>query len=258
MDQKKIGAFLKQLRNEKNLTQEELSEKFYVSTKTISRWETGSNLPDLSMLIELADFYEVDIRELIDGERHPNTQNNDNDDIDNKDTLKKVAQYSVEEKKSEMKYLLKQGANLVVALALWYIPSILFGSASNHGLLYENVSNGLRCFLFWLTYIPAIILIPYTSISLLHFIKKDYIHENESKKHKIKNAIYVIVLFLDLLIKGLFNEDYTGELFKNSSDDMVSIASLLLFVCMAYIFVVESIFVYRAMKSIDKDTTEKT
>lgn len=252
MDQKKIGAFLKQLRYEKNLTQEELSEKFYVSTKTISRWETGSNLPDLSMLLDLAEFYQVEITELIDGERKLDSA------TDSKDSLKKMAQYSVEEKKAEMKYLLKQGANLVAALALWYIPSVLLGSASNHGLLYEAVSDELRYFLFWLTYIPAIILIPYTSISLLHFIKKDYIHENESKKHKIKNAIYVIVLFLDLLIKGLFNEDYTGELFKNSSDDMVSIASLLLFVCMAYIFVVESIFVYRAMKSIDKDTTEKT
>ena len=102
MDQKKIGAFLKQLRNEKNLTQEELSEKFYVSTKTISRWETGSNMPDLSMLIELAEFYQVEITELIDGERKP-----DSVTADSKDSFKKMAQYSEEEKKAELRSILK-------------------------------------------------------------------------------------------------------------------------------------------------------
>ena len=42
MDTKKIGAFLKQCRKEKNLTQEQLAEKFRVSARTVSRWETGT------------------------------------------------------------------------------------------------------------------------------------------------------------------------------------------------------------------------
>ena len=58
MDQKKTGYFLKQLRNEKKLTQEQLAEKFQITSRTVSRWETGSNMPDISMLLELADFYE--------------------------------------------------------------------------------------------------------------------------------------------------------------------------------------------------------
>lgn len=41
MDTKKIGAFLKQCRKEKNLAQEQLAEKFGVSARTVSRWETG-------------------------------------------------------------------------------------------------------------------------------------------------------------------------------------------------------------------------
>ena len=67
MNQKKTGEFLKQLRKEKNMTQEQLAEKFYVSGRTVSRWETGSNMPDLGILVELADFYDVDVREIIDG-----------------------------------------------------------------------------------------------------------------------------------------------------------------------------------------------
>ena len=41
MDQKKIGSFLKELRKQKEITQEEFAEKLNVSGRSISRWETG-------------------------------------------------------------------------------------------------------------------------------------------------------------------------------------------------------------------------
>jgi len=89
MNQQRIGQFLKHLRKNKGLTQEQLAEHFNVSSRTVSRWETGSNMPDVNMLIELADFYDTDIREIINGERK-----SENMDTENKDTLKKVAEYS--------------------------------------------------------------------------------------------------------------------------------------------------------------------
>ena len=87
MDTKKIGAFLKQCRKEKNLTQEQLAEKFEVSARTVSRWETGINMPDLSILVQLAEYYDVEMRELLDGERS-STMNKEM-----KETLNKVADY---------------------------------------------------------------------------------------------------------------------------------------------------------------------
>ena len=69
MDTKKIGEFLKILRKEKGLTQEQLAEILLVSGRTISRWETGTNMPDLSILIQMAEFYAVDVKEILDGER---------------------------------------------------------------------------------------------------------------------------------------------------------------------------------------------
>ena len=69
MDQKKTGAFLKELRKEKKLTQEQLAEILQVSNRTVSRWENGANLPDLDLLIQIADYYEVELGELLDGER---------------------------------------------------------------------------------------------------------------------------------------------------------------------------------------------
>ena len=68
MDQIKIGAFLKTLRKEKNLTQEQAAEQLGVSNRTVSRWETGTNMPDISLLVEIAELYGVSIPELIDGE----------------------------------------------------------------------------------------------------------------------------------------------------------------------------------------------
>lgn len=73
MDQQKIGGFLKKLRKEKNLTQEQLAKQLNVSGRTVSRWETGSNMPDISILVELAEFYDASIPEIIDGERKSET-----------------------------------------------------------------------------------------------------------------------------------------------------------------------------------------
>lgn len=69
MDTIKIGNFLRELRKEKNLTQEQLADVFNVSARTVSRWETGSNMPDISILMEIADYYNLDVREILNGER---------------------------------------------------------------------------------------------------------------------------------------------------------------------------------------------
>jgi len=101
MNQQKTGELLKRLRKEKGLTQEQLAEKFCISSRTVSRWETGANMPDVTILIELADFYDVDIREIIDGERKSEIM-----DKETKDTLLKVAEYATEgEKRSQSKML---------------------------------------------------------------------------------------------------------------------------------------------------------
>lgn len=137
MNQKKTGDFLKQLRKEKNMTQEQLAEKFYVSGRTVSRWETGSNMPDLGILVELADFYDVDIREIIDGERKSEIMN-----LETKDTLKKVAEYTTEENRK----LRNKMADMLVGIAILVIFSaIMFGTNAFNGAIpessYHNMMN---------------------------------------------------------------------------------------------------------------------
>lgn len=116
IDQIKIGGFLRDLRKEQNKTQEEIAEKFGVSSRSVSRWENGTTLPDLSILVDLADYYDVDIREIIDGERKQNTMNDET-----KDTLKKVADYAENDKKRSVKRrtIVVFVGTLAFALGIW-------------------------------------------------------------------------------------------------------------------------------------------
>ena len=93
MDIVKTGRFLQELRKEKRLTQEQLAEQMGVARRTVSRWETGSNMPDLDILLELSDLYEVDLREILSGERKSEQMNQEL-----KETVLQVADYSNEEK----------------------------------------------------------------------------------------------------------------------------------------------------------------
>lgn len=60
-----LNQKLKELRMERNMTQQELAEKFFVSKQTICRWENGTRCPDLFMVKELAKFFELSLDELL-------------------------------------------------------------------------------------------------------------------------------------------------------------------------------------------------
>lgn len=68
MDTKKIGAFIAMNRKKKGYTQEQLAEKLGVTNKTISRWENGHYMPDLSLLEPLSKELDITLNELLAGE----------------------------------------------------------------------------------------------------------------------------------------------------------------------------------------------
>lgn len=69
MDANKIGAFIKELRTEKNMTQKDLAEKINCTDKAISRWETGKGVPEVSLLMPLSKALDISVNELLSGER---------------------------------------------------------------------------------------------------------------------------------------------------------------------------------------------
>ncbi|MBS6196303.1 MAG: helix-turn-helix transcriptional regulator [Clostridiales bacterium] len=112
MNQQKTGEFLKELRKQKGLTQAQFAEIVQVSNRTVSRWENGNNMPDLDVLIEIADYYEIDLRELLNGERKSEKMNKEMDE-----TVLKAVDYTYDETERHMKRihgLLLVGAILVV------------------------------------------------------------------------------------------------------------------------------------------------
>lgn len=69
MNQEKIGLFIAKCRREKNMTQEDLAEKLGVSNKSISRWENGKTMMDISLFEPLCKELDISIIELLNGER---------------------------------------------------------------------------------------------------------------------------------------------------------------------------------------------
>jgi len=72
MNQEKIGKFNLENRKEKKITQSELAEKLGVTDRTISNWENGKNMPDLSLFKPLCEILDISINELISGEKIAN------------------------------------------------------------------------------------------------------------------------------------------------------------------------------------------
>ena len=69
MDQEKIGRFITECRKSKNMTQEDLALKLNVSNRSVSRWENGKTMPDYSLLNNLCLVLDIDVNELLKGER---------------------------------------------------------------------------------------------------------------------------------------------------------------------------------------------
>ena len=138
MDQQKIGIFMKKLRNEKGLTQEQLAEKFGVARRTVSRWEVGSNLPDIDFLIEMSEFYGVEIKELLNGERI-------NEQMDNKEkeTALLVTHYNIEKDMKDAKVAIGFFvAGLIGAFASIILNTIDIGQTFFAGFVL-GISNGI-------------------------------------------------------------------------------------------------------------------
>lgn len=168
MNQKIIGCFLKDLRKEKGLTQEQLAEQFNVTGRTVSRWETGNNMPDLDILIKISEFYAVDIRELIDGERKSEKMNKDMEE-----TVLKVAEYSNDEKKVLMKKLHFFSWVGVVSFTIYML-------LSNLGLAESGITKNIASFSSGLSFGMLIIAVVYTS----HYISKFKAFKTKILQHK--------------------------------------------------------------------------
>ncbi len=69
MNQEKIGRFIAETRKAKKLTQKQLAEKLCISDKTVSKWECGKGLPEVSLMLPLCSQLDITVNDLLSGER---------------------------------------------------------------------------------------------------------------------------------------------------------------------------------------------
>lgn len=116
IDKAKFGAFVAQLRKEKGLMQKELAEKLYVSDKAVSKWERGLSIPDVAILVPLADILGVTVTELLECRRLPKDEPIDSKQAE--DIVKKVIVLSEEEQNRYRPDRRKRGFQLLVCTAI--------------------------------------------------------------------------------------------------------------------------------------------
>lgn len=157
IDQIKIGSFLRELRKEKELTQEQLAEKFGVSSRSVSRWENGNTMPELGILVELADYYEVDIKEIIDGERKSEIM-----EKEEKETLLKIVDYVDKQKRQ----------SILRAIVLFSLEMLCCGYTIAVGIM-VLISDGSISAIYCV--VPMFITFVYSVIFLLNAM--DYVRK---------------------------------------------------------------------------------
>ena len=94
LDKAAFGHFLAQLRREKGMTQKELAATLYVSDKAVSKWERGLSVPDISLLVPLAEQLNVTVAELLQGRRVEEEQRFTREETE--DLIRKALTFSAE------------------------------------------------------------------------------------------------------------------------------------------------------------------
>lgn len=127
-DSQRMGEFLRQLRCEQDVTQEALAERLGVSARTVSRWENGTTMPDLVMVVELAKSFGVSIPELVGGSRKEPTM-----DAATEETARTMATYGEHElrarrRKTVAAMLVAFGALVVISALAVFPPDSSWGS----------------------------------------------------------------------------------------------------------------------------------
>ena len=205
MDQEKIGKFIAKVRKQRKLTQAELGEKLGVTEKSVSNWENGRNMPDLSLFKPLCDELDITINEFLSGKKLDKEKYQEKFE----ENIVNTIDYST---KKVNKY---RGAISLIIIIFGLFISIsaimIFPSESSWGSIYSLF--GIIIFMIgisriinikkWYKKLGAIIIIFICSIGTLLFT--DYLNvkmNNEAPMFRITtttagNVIYYDTLFYD-------------------------------------------------------------
>ncbi len=113
MDIEKVGQFIKELRIENNLSQNQLSEEIHVTRQAVSNWENGKALPDSNILLMLSNLFKVSINEILSGKR-----------LTKEDNLEEIALQLVDEnnqKRNKIKKMMISFSTILSILVILFL-----------------------------------------------------------------------------------------------------------------------------------------
>lgn len=135
MENDKIGPFIRQLRKDRHMTQKELANRLNITDKAVSKWELGTSLPDVALLLPLAEALGVSVTELLSGVRAPETQTQA-PEAPPRDTAGDILSYTQKtatQRRERLRLWLFAGASgtfLLSAAVCWICDTALNGSLS--------------------------------------------------------------------------------------------------------------------------------
>ena len=117
MDQIQIGKFIAACRKEKGLTQAQLAEKMGVSDRAVSKWETGKNMPDSSIMLDLCAELDITVNDLLNGRRIA---------MENYKDIAEKTMLEMREAKEQNDRLLLQMETMLCSVSLAFLLALVF------------------------------------------------------------------------------------------------------------------------------------
>ena len=159
----RIGEQIKNYRKTAGLTQEQVANYLGVSTPAVNKWEKGSNMPDISILVDIADYYDISIPEIINGERKSEIMNEEERKI-----AKTMSDYATTEKEKIFKEMKIQSIMGVCALVLYWILH------ETDAYIYSDALGKLTEYCETLVSVSVIMMAVYTTGSLSRLRSKSW------------------------------------------------------------------------------------
>ena len=225
MDMIKTGDFLRSLRKAKGLTQEDVATRLMLSPKTISRWESGLGLPDISIITDVATLYDVTVDEILKGQR-------------NSKNLKEETEKSNDKKVNNIltnKITSKFNIYFYVAIGIlsaFLVTEVILGLLVNSIVAIVLMALGFIISINLIIFGNIDIKMHYSSVEEPNEVNNAYIHS--LKFIRVKNLLFYDIVFIAFEL----NLIYLGFLFNIVDSGLIcSLISLFAITISAYLII---------------------
>lgn len=225
MDMIKTGDFLRSLRKAKGLTQEDVATRLMLSPKTISRWESGLGLPDISIITNVATLYDVTVDEILKGQR-------------NSKNLKEETEKSNDKKVNNIltnKITSKFNIYFYVAIGIlsaFLVTEVILGLLVNSIVAIVLMALGFIISINLIIFGNIDIKMHYSSVEEPNEVNNAYIHS--LKFIRVKNLLFYDIVFIAFELNLIF----LGFLFNIVDSGLIcSLISLFAITISAYLII---------------------